>query len=646
MSSREDVFRDQPFQQRLRVQVVQRRLRRGLPCQRAQVQRQQQFALDFRGAALAIAGEHHLHVRQRAIGDTAVQLRLQGTHGFRHAGQARRHRFPPRHLPAVLGRERGAACAEDEQRRIRRQPGGGGLQQALIEPADEPVLAGEQHDAAAFGGGGGGGVTGAGGQQPRGAHRGGHRFGVAADPRQRALRLLHAHAGERAHGADHVQQLAHAGDVALDFEKAGHGGRSGGASRQSAPCGRKGRFATQWAECSHLPAPSCKGSLRAPACEISSAGAAAYASRPARDALHGSRLQKRRQRRYPAKERGVPAGSAPNRCFPTRPSRAMLPPRIADRKRPMPQTDWRNRAGTTFACEKQPAIGRRGMVVTNHRARLRRRGRDAGRRRQRHRRRDRRLLHPDRGGADDGRHPGRRHGPYPPGRRHPRGAGRPEHGAARHRPHHLHARPGRRPRHHGRHRPQERARPHRRGHAGQPDGLVPGAGTPRPLLPGRRDGAGDPPRLPRLPRHALPARVRLRLRRRPGAGSGDRAALPARRHADPAGRAPGHRRLRRDPARHRPGRPHPALRRHARPALRRPHGAQRRPPDDGRPDPLPHHRPHRAARHLSRARDRRPAAALLRPAAHHPDAEHPGGLRHRRAWASAPPTRCTCWPRS
>src|SRR5271169_6660767 len=27
---------------------------------------------------------------------------------------------------------------------------------------------------------------------------------------------------------------------------------------------------------------------------------------------------------------------------------------------------WRSRAGTTFACEKQPAIGRRGMVVTNH----------------------------------------------------------------------------------------------------------------------------------------------------------------------------------------------------------------------------------------------------------------------------------------
>jgi len=32
----------------------------------------------------------------------------------------------------------------------------------------------------------------------------------------------------------------------------------------------------------------------------------------------------------------------------------------------MPQTDWRAHAGTTFRCEKQPATGVRGMVVTNH----------------------------------------------------------------------------------------------------------------------------------------------------------------------------------------------------------------------------------------------------------------------------------------
>ncbi len=32
----------------------------------------------------------------------------------------------------------------------------------------------------------------------------------------------------------------------------------------------------------------------------------------------------------------------------------------------MPHTDWRSRAATTFRCEKQPASGTKGMVVTNH----------------------------------------------------------------------------------------------------------------------------------------------------------------------------------------------------------------------------------------------------------------------------------------
>ena len=32
----------------------------------------------------------------------------------------------------------------------------------------------------------------------------------------------------------------------------------------------------------------------------------------------------------------------------------------------MPEIDWRARPGATFRCEKQPATGRRGMVVTNH----------------------------------------------------------------------------------------------------------------------------------------------------------------------------------------------------------------------------------------------------------------------------------------
>lgn len=33
---------------------------------------------------------------------------------------------------------------------------------------------------------------------------------------------------------------------------------------------------------------------------------------------------------------------------------------------PMTAADWRARAGTVFQCEKQPAVGKRGMVVTNH----------------------------------------------------------------------------------------------------------------------------------------------------------------------------------------------------------------------------------------------------------------------------------------
>jgi len=32
----------------------------------------------------------------------------------------------------------------------------------------------------------------------------------------------------------------------------------------------------------------------------------------------------------------------------------------------MSERDWRARAGTTFNCEKRPATGRRGMIVTNH----------------------------------------------------------------------------------------------------------------------------------------------------------------------------------------------------------------------------------------------------------------------------------------
>src|SRR5579863_8348322 len=32
----------------------------------------------------------------------------------------------------------------------------------------------------------------------------------------------------------------------------------------------------------------------------------------------------------------------------------------------MPTADWRTRAATIFRCDKRPATGTRGMVVTNH----------------------------------------------------------------------------------------------------------------------------------------------------------------------------------------------------------------------------------------------------------------------------------------
>ena len=61
------------------------------------------------------------------------------------------------------------------------------------------------------------------------------------------------------------------------------------------------------------------------------------------------------------------------------------------------------------------------------------------------------------------------------------------------------------------------------------------------------------------------------------------------------------------------------------------HGEVRRLPRARRPDALSHDRPRRVARHLPWLRHRRAAAAVVGTAAHHPDAQHPGRLRHRRA---------------
>ena len=77
-------------------------------------------------------------------------------------------------------------------------------------------------------------------QEKRAADRLRHRLGIAANARKGPVRLLHPHAGKRAHGADDVEQLAHAGDVGLDLGETHHG-RSPVAvatSRPSAPVPR------------------------------------------------------------------------------------------------------------------------------------------------------------------------------------------------------------------------------------------------------------------------------------------------------------------------------------------------------------------------------------------------------------------------
>ena len=242
----------------------------------------------------------------------------------------------------------------------------------------------------------------------------------------------------------------------------------------------------------------------------------------------------------------------------------------------MSEADWRTRAGTTFRCEKQPATGTRGMVVTNHPlasaagAEMLAAGGNAI---------DAAIaalftltvVEPMMVGILGG---GMAHIRLADGRH--RGDRQPEHGAARHRPDHLHARSERRARHDGYDRPQERRRPDRGRRARQPEGLVRGVAPLRHLLAGRCHGAGDPPCLARLPRHALPARMRFRLRRRHGARPGDRAAVSAGRRADRCRHAAGHRRLCRDAAHHRAGRSGSAVRRRARDDLRRPHGEVRR----------------------------------------------------------------------
>src|ERR1700678_2631190 len=50
----------------------------------------------------------------------------------------------------------------------------------------------------------------------------------------------------------------------------------------------------------------------------------------------------------------------------TRPRVPHFPQRRSSGAQDMSTSNWRDRAGTPFTCEKQPAHGKRGMVVSNH----------------------------------------------------------------------------------------------------------------------------------------------------------------------------------------------------------------------------------------------------------------------------------------
>ncbi len=171
----------------------------------------------------------------------------------------------------------------------------------------------------------------------------------------------------------------------------------------------------------------------------------------------------------------------------------------------MHNADWRTRAGTTFQCEKHPATGKRGLVATNHPlasaagAEMLAAGGNAI---------DAAIaafftltvVEPMMVGIlggglahirqADGTHTvidGQSMAPLSTG------------------PTTYTPDPNAAPRRDGHDRSQERGRPDLGRHAGQPDGLVRGTQPLRHVLPGRCDGTGDPPRLPRVPGDALSA---------------------------------------------------------------------------------------------------------------------------------------------
>ncbi len=263
-------------------------------------------------------------------------------------------------------------------------------------------------------------------------------------------------------------------------------------------------------------------------------------------------------------------------------------------------------------------------------ARLRRRGGDAGRGRQRGGCRDRLAVRVERGGADDGRPARRRDGASAPAGRH----------AHRHRRHGDHRR-RRAARHVRAGGARQSAQPGSRGarqhggravgrDAGEPEGLVRDARALRHHAAGGCDGAGHQARGTRLPRHALPRRMRRGSRAGHGEGCGDRRAVSARRRAAQARPSRGAGRLCRDAARHRARRCGGARRRAGGCGRGRHRARGRHRLGRGHPR-LPHHRARAAARTLSRHGGGAAAAARRIGRACAADAEHPVAPRPARA---------------
>ena len=176
--------------------------------------------------------------------------------------------------------------------------------------------------------------------------------------------------------------------------------------------------------------------------------------------------------------------------------------------------------------------------------------------------------------------------------------------------------------------------------------LVP---RPRPIrddVARRRDAARDPARQPRLRRHALSFRLHRRCVTRPAAGSVHRRPPAARRRPAEARRAPGAGRLRRGADPDFPAGRTGAAWRAAGRSRRRVHGTLRRLRRPKRSHRLSRGRAQADPRPVSRLGNRRTAAARRLGRAYHADAEHPRRTTTSPGSASARWTASISWPKS